>query len=77
MEVTPMMFTAARTTLGKLRALESELADHYADAISRRRFDEATAIRERRRAVRRAVLLAEEFGGELPDHATGSAAHAA
>ena len=29
------------------------------------------------RAVRRAVLLAEEFGGELPDHATGSAAHAA
>ncbi len=77
MEVMLMMFTAARTTLGKLRALESELAEHYADAINRRRFEEATAIHERRRAVRRAVLLAEEFGGELPDHAVRPTVHAA
>jgi hypothetical protein len=77
MEVTRMMFTAARTTLGKLRALEAELAEHYADAINRRRFDEATAIRDRRRAVRRAVLLAEEFGGELPGHSVRPAVHAA
>ena len=77
MEVTPMMFTTARTTLGKLRALEGELAEHYAHAITRRRFDEATAIRDRRRAVRRAVLLAEEFGGELPDHTVRPTVHAA
>ncbi|NCA13601.1 MAG: hypothetical protein EBS89_05625 [Proteobacteria bacterium] len=77
MEVTPMMFTAARTTLGKLRALEGELAQHYADAITRRRFDEAAAIRDRRRAVRRAVLLAEEFGGELPHAAVQPATQAA
>jgi hypothetical protein len=77
MEVIRLMFTAARTTLGKLRALEGELAEHYADAISRRRFDEATAINERRRAVRRAVLLAEEFGGELPGHVARSAVQSA
>lgn len=61
-----MMFTAARTTLGKLRALESELADRYAEALRRRRFQEASAIFARRRAAHRAVLVVEEWGGEFP-----------
>lgn len=58
----------ARTPLGRLRVIERTLADRYADAIVHRHFEVATEIFERRRAVRRTILLAEEWGGEVGAH---------
>ena len=60
-----MLNTAARTPLGRLRAFDRELTVRYADAILHRRFEEATRIHDRRRATRRAILVAEEWGGDL------------
>lgn len=59
-----MLFTAARTPLGRLRAFDRELTVRYADAIVHRHFEEAARIYDRRRAARRAILTAEELGGD-------------
>ncbi len=59
-----MLFTDARTPLGRLRAFDRELTVRYADAIIHRHFEEATRIYDRRRAARRAILTAEELGGD-------------
>ena len=58
------MYTAYKTALGKLRAYDRELGAHYAEAILRRRFEEAKKIFEHRRNVHRAVLMAEEWHGD-------------
>ncbi len=55
-----MMFTTARTTLGKSRTLEAEPMERQAGAIVRRRFGDATEIRDRRRADCRAIVIKEE-----------------
>ena len=59
-----MLFTAARTPLGRLRAFDRELTVRYADDIVHRHFEEATRIYDRRRAARRAILTAEALGGD-------------
>jgi hypothetical protein len=58
------MYTAYKTELGKLRAYERELSAFYAEALLRRRFDEAQSLFQRRRNVRRAILQAEEWHGD-------------
>ena len=58
------MYTAYKTELGKLRAYERELTARYAETLLRKRFDEASALFERRRGVRRAILQAEEWAGD-------------
>ena len=57
-----MLFTAARTPLGRLRAFDRELSVRYADAIVHRHFGEAARIYDRLRAARRALVTAEELG---------------
>jgi|GEM_PF-2328225 hypothetical protein len=58
------MYTARKTELGRLRTYERELGARYAEAVLRRHFDEAKALYERRRDVRRAILLREEWQGD-------------
>jgi hypothetical protein len=59
------MYTARKTELGKLRAYEQELTARYAEALLRKHGDEARALFARRRGVRRAILQAEEWNGDL------------
>ncbi|MBI3972299.1 MAG: hypothetical protein HY332_13520 [Chloroflexi bacterium] len=56
-----MLYTARKTGIGKLRAYERELAARYGELLLRKRFDEAKALFEQRRRLRRAVLQAEEW----------------
>jgi hypothetical protein len=58
------MYTAYKTELGKLRAYERELTARYGELVLRKRFDEAKALFEHRRNVRRAILQAEEWQGD-------------
>jgi hypothetical protein len=55
------MYTARKTELGKLRTYEQELTARYAEALLRKRLDEAKLLFERRRGLRRAILRAEEW----------------
>ena len=59
------MYTARKTELGKLRAYEQELTGRYAEALLRKRQDEARALFDRRHSIRRAILQAEEWNGDL------------
>ncbi len=66
------MYTTQKTELGKLRQYERELTKMYAEAVLRRRFDQAKSLYDRRHTLRRAILQYEEWnvdtGGvlELP-----------
>lgn len=68
------MYTAYKTELGKLRAYDRELTGLYAEAVLRKRFDEAQTLFQRRRDIRRAILQAKEWSGDdgvvvqLPRH---------
>ena len=55
------MYTAYTTDLGKLRAYERELTAQYGEALLRKHVDEAKALFERRRQIRRAILQTEEW----------------
>jgi hypothetical protein len=58
------MYTAYKTELGKLRAYDRELTALYAEAVLRKRFDEAQSLFERRLDVRYAIRRAEEWHGD-------------
>ena len=58
------MYTAYTTALGKLKAYERELTAQYAEALLRKRVEDARALFEHRRDIRRAILRAEEWAGD-------------
>lgn len=56
-----MMYTGRKTEIGKLRKYEQELTSQYAEALLRKRYEDARAIFERRHGLRRAILQHEEW----------------
>jgi hypothetical protein len=55
------MYTARKTEIGKLRTFERELTTHYGEAVLRKHWDDAQAIWNKRRDLRRAILQHEEW----------------
>ncbi len=55
------MYTTAKDPLARLRAYRRELETEYVRAIGRRDVDLARRLRDRRRAVQRAILIREEW----------------
>lgn len=59
------MYTTQKTELGKLRQYERELTKMYAEAVLRRRFDQAKSLYDRRHALRRAILQYQEWNVDV------------
>jgi hypothetical protein len=55
------MYTARKTALGKLRQYERELTKLYAEALLRRRLEDAKSLYARRHNLRRAILQYQEW----------------
>ncbi len=64
------MYTARKTEIGKLRQFEQELTAQYAEAVLRKRWDDAKSLWTRRHDLRRAILQHEEWNvdGLAVDH---------
>ncbi len=58
------MYTVRKTAMGKLRTYERELTGLYGEALLRRHYDQARVLFDRRHAVRRAILQAEEWAND-------------
>lgn len=64
------MYTARKTEIGKLRQFEQELTAQYAEAVLRKRWEDAKSLWSRRLDLRRAILRHEEWNvdGLTVDH---------
>ena len=60
------MYTARKTEIGKLRKFEQELSTQYAEAVLRKRWDEAQSLWSRRHDLRRAILQHQEWHVDAP-----------
>ena len=68
------MYTTGKSEIARLRAYRAELEEHCTAALAKRDLARASALRDLRRRVIRAILLHEEFHSSGPGQTTDPAA---